>query len=1228
MVHQELLGLREVGSALGGYRFEIVRPLGSGGFGTVYEAIDLDSDGRVALKELTRVGPAALLRFKHEFRALSNVHHPNLVPIKELIEQHGRWYIVMELIEGKDLLAYVRCDRDERGFDERRLRTAFGSMAEGIEALHQHGILHRDLKPSNVRVTAQGRTVLLDFGLVTSVDVAAQSTESGAVGTLVYMAPEQIKGGALGCAADWYAFGTCLYEALAGRRPYEGENALAVALTKGHRPPADPGTFASGLPDDLRALSLALLRNEPALRPTGAQVLSTLRGEGTRRVARLSWMPPNLTSQCPFTGRVGELEQLERALSRAREGGPRIVLLEGESGVGKSELVAEFLRRQRARDPRTLALRSRCYENEQVSYKAFDGCIDELALVLKRMGPSPDSPMPVDAALLSQLFPVLADVPAIAQAPRGNVAADPSARRLQAFAALSALLANLAESRPLILVMDDLQWADIDSFRLLRAIMEDARKPSILVLTTVRPRDELEPDVLPLVETVRALRCADVIALTGLPVDHAEQLANQLLVAGADPELARTIALESCGHPLFLSELVQFSRGRELKARGTLTLEAALTARIERLPPQAYALLELVAIAARPHRAALFADALDLPKLDEAVSVLLGAKLVRARRDHELGCFHDRVRQVMVGLIEGERLPSMHRRLAEALERDFDADPTERATHWDLAQEPERAAMAYEQAADEASRALAFVQAARLYERALALLEPGGDEGHARLMVGRAGALACAGRSAEAAELYGRAAELATEPEQRLRLRTKVAQHLMLSGDVDTGFETCRQLLAEVRVRLPVSDLGALLRAAWDRLLLRLRRHGIPAADARWYEPRDMLVLDVLNDLTKATSILRTTVCVALTAQHARRALAVAEPNHVSVAYANEGWLHYARGRREHGDRFFERARELCLRTSDPAANAWLARQEGSARIGSWDFRRGSALLEQAESLYQAHVASDPWSLTVTRYQLGIAWHRLGDHARLAQKMEQWIGEARERRDQVAVALLSGMGYGATRLLMRGAPQEALDELDAGLAAVPAEPFSFAHLGHMIGVQQVLTITASRTAREWLELHHKRLKKSFMLRTRFGRQGLLVLHAIAALRACEVASASERHKILAEVRKAARALKRQASIFTVGFGEHLLAQAAALDGPTERALAHARAARQAFEQIEFMGVHAASYLEGALEGTPTGSRRRAAALSFFRDQGWVDPERALIATLPILPALDAAVRSA
>ncbi len=1199
-------------------RFALIRPLGSGGFGAVYEASDATSDQRVALKELTNISPSTVLRFKQEFRALSGVHHPNLVSIRELIEQNGRWYIVMELVEGKDLVHFVRFG-DDSGFYEERVRAAFLGVAKGLVALHAHGILHRDLKPSNVRVTPEGRAVLLDFGLATTVDSAGQSTHAAGVGTVLYMPPEQIDGRKLTTAADWYAFGTCLYEALTGQFPYDAGSAALIAVEKTRREAAHPSTLIPDLPADLADLCHALLRIAPEQRPSAAQVLGVLEGAAGHD-AVVDTLGPDPAPERVFAGREAELGHLEVALSRTDEGAMRIVLVEGESGVGKSELVAEFLRRQNLRDPSTLTLRARCYENERVSYKAFDGCIDELAQVLRRMGRAAEALMPVDASLLAQLFPVLGDVPAIVRGRRGNLAADPTARRLQAFAALSALFAQLAEERPLILTIDDLQWADDESFRLMRALVEDARRPPILVLATIRPRNELEPDVLAQLEAVRALQCVDVIPLVGLPVGQAAQLAQLLLGPGADAKWAGVIAQESRGHPLFLSELIHFSRSRDHSAPGTLTLEAALRARVERLPKQARALLELVALAGRPHGTSLFVEALDGAKLEESVSVLLGAKLLRTRQQ-ELACFHDRIRHVVVATISGARLSLLHKQLALALEQDPLSDPTEEASHWDLADEAEQACQAYERAAERAYATLAFVQAERLYARALELAGGQHDERHARLMIGRANAVGCAGRSAEAATLYQRAAQLNTSEEQRLRLRSKTAQHLLLSGDVHSGLAACRTLLSELGISLPRSDVGALARAVWDRVWLYLRGYDLENAAPHASDARRQLVLELLNELMKALAILRTAAYLALSGQHARRALELANPLHAAAAFANEAWLHNATGRRKTAARLFEKASILSERSGNPAVKALLKLQEGSACVSNWDWVRGSALLEEAESLYRAHVAQDPWSLTVTRYILGAAWYRLGEHARLAEKMDLWIGEARERHDRVAVALLSGMGHGWARHLMRRNAEEALRELSDAIMAVPAEPFAFAHLGHMIGSQMARAVLDSRAAHQWFELNDKQLQKPVLLRTSFGRETLRMVRAMAALRACEGATESTRRELLAEVRTHAAALGRSHAGFTQAYASHCLAQASALEGDVTKALALARAARHGFEQVHYIGAHAPAYLEGLIEGGQDASQKCTAALNAFRSRGWVEPQHAMLVMLPALPAL-------
>jgi len=147
-------------------RFEILRPVGRGGMGVVYEALDRERGGRVALKTLQYASADGLLRFKNEFRALQDVQHPNLVRFGELIEDGGQWWLTMELVEGTPFVDHVR---PGGRLDERRLRAALPQLAAALHALHAHRLVHRDVKPHNVLVSSAGRVVLLDFGLVAGV---------------------------------------------------------------------------------------------------------------------------------------------------------------------------------------------------------------------------------------------------------------------------------------------------------------------------------------------------------------------------------------------------------------------------------------------------------------------------------------------------------------------------------------------------------------------------------------------------------------------------------------------------------------------------------------------------------------------------------------------------------------------------------------------------------------------------------------------------------------------------------------------------------------------------------------------------------------------------------------------------------------------------------------------------------------------------------------------------
>src|SRR6185436_6763712 len=203
-------------------RFRVMRRLGAGGMGVVYEVHDRVRDEVVALKTLLRSSAADLYRLKREFRSLADVAHPNLVCLYELFVEEEQCFFTMELVRGASFVDYARgTDRAHRSDD--RLVPAFRQLIEGVSALHRRGKLHRDIKPSNILVTPEGRVVILDFGLIAELlPQHAGDVSDASGGTPAYMSPEAGSGAPPSEASDWYGVGVTLYEALTGISPFAG----------------------------------------------------------------------------------------------------------------------------------------------------------------------------------------------------------------------------------------------------------------------------------------------------------------------------------------------------------------------------------------------------------------------------------------------------------------------------------------------------------------------------------------------------------------------------------------------------------------------------------------------------------------------------------------------------------------------------------------------------------------------------------------------------------------------------------------------------------------------------------------------------------------------------------------------------------------------------------------------------------------------------------------------
>jgi tetratricopeptide (TPR) repeat protein len=680
---------------VGTERFTIEERIGAGATGYVYRARDNERHATVALKLLKRYDATALYRFKQEFRALSDVSHPNLVELYELVSLGEQWFFTMELVRGISFLSYVRGGavdeltpvgarlETERDLDEdtadtmslptmsasttlqtsqstgdsasqnagrrssphiappaitvpqlERLRAAVAQVVDGVTALHDAGQLHRDIKPSNVLVTEDERAVVLDFGVVAELTPGTNkhAGEARVVGTPAYMAPEQGAGSPVSPNSDWYSVGVMMYEALTGRRPFVGAARDIIAAKQTHDP-RPVRELAPEAPPVLAGLVMDLLQRDPAKRPSANEILERL-GKNERSSQPRINQRSAAVEPVGFVGRGAHIEMLRAAYAVVATGESRTVFVHGSSGVGKTALANHFLAELRERGE-AVVLAGRCYERESVPYKALDDLIDALSRYLLDL-PRRDvwDLMPEGVYALARLFPVLRRVEAVLGAASRDLAAmHPHELRRHAFDALRDLLTRLARKAPLVLFIDDVQWGDSDSAALLAHVMRASSAPPILLVAAYRREDA---GTSPLLRSlVPAQQAAVSLAVDPLTDHETRELAVHLLGMDNDVarNLARSIARESGGNPFFVHELVRFIRDHdELTTIGHLSLEAVLSRRVASLPKGARALLDLVAIAGRPVSQAVVMRAANLGADEHAaLTALRMANLVHTR---------------------------------------------------------------------------------------------------------------------------------------------------------------------------------------------------------------------------------------------------------------------------------------------------------------------------------------------------------------------------------------------------------------------------------------------------------------------------------------------------------------------------------------------------------------------------------------------------------------------
>ena len=1196
-------------------RFDVLAELGRGGYGRVLRCFDHETGHEVALKRLERVTPRAIDAFKREFRIVLDIRHPNIVRLDELLEVDGAWFIVQELVEGVDFYSYVTREETSIPADAERLGASLAQLLDALRELHAHGVVHRDIKPENVRVTPQGRVVLLDFGIAVDPSTMDAHRDFEGLGTPAYMAPEQVDGVATP-EADMYCVGVMLFESLTGHLPFDGTKWELLTKKRAGLTPA-PSYFVDGIPPLFEGLCMTLLSQAPTLRPTAAHALEQLSAQKARESSPS--LAPSPAREL-FVGREPELAMLSQSYKTAVFRHPQAVVIEGESGIGKTALLAEFLGRAAGFEPRPMIARGRCHAAEQLRYKALDAAAEALAKKLARRSEAIQLSSD-DSALVLMLFPALASALRIKGEP-------PRIRQLERalmFRAFARLLERASDDEPLIVAIDDLHWSDEDSLELLHSLLQDARLTSVLFVFTMRAERDHDPAIAGHLRRLLALPCIRRMTLSGLSADESRELVS---AAAPDAEgklraIPAKLLQSVGGHPYLLTELLEQGGGGEGEV---VSLDDALNRRCAALSAIERSLLQTLAVADAPVRTRVLLHTLreDAESVNRAVRTLRDLRLARVARPGTLSVYHDRQRVGLLAGLSADEVAARHLALALAHELGPDPDPAQVAFHFVAGGSAERARPWLSRALEAAREHGAF---ARAIDHASLYLSLTSDPVEAReLLAARAELYGFLGRGREAAEQY-LAAMAGADGESSARLCIRAAEQLLRNGEPQEGLAAAKRAFA--LLGLPWSDglPGMVMRMLWARVRLGLSADSksAPAKASGEHSAR----LEALLALSQPLAWLDWVRGAEVTMRLMDLAQRVAHPRYLAYALHAQAIVTSMEQRKPAEIApLIKRAKAHVDREDTPDVRAHHDLALGITRFAAGEFPDALSSFAAAEARYRRECPREGWQLANARgFRLQLAFW-LGLHREHRDECSAFIQEALTRGDQFAATSYAITGLGFMRQLMRNEPDAALHELSGHVRAWESSPTVGAqHFSARLAGHYIHAYAHPDQVRDFWQHPRQRQGNALVFRLPMFRDlnHALVALALLARRVQAPESVSARRELKAHLTK----LGPPGSAMGRAFFPYVRAQEAVLDGAAPEAVKVLL--ERSIGTLTTLGHYWRDFAElllAHLRGAEAFAEREQRLIAWHRDQGWLAPTRAMQMCMPIYPMLSRAHGSA
>lgn len=737
-------------------RYAILKKLGEGGKGIVYKARDTVLNRVVAIKMLKGVALSdeAYSRFIREAQVVAKLNHPNIVAIYDIGKEDEKQFFVIEFIDGMSLRTLMGTYPEGKCDIQTVLRTAI-DVCSALQYAHSQSVMHRDIKPENIMITQEGTAKLMDFGLAKMLGQPSLTQEGIIVGTVAYVAPEIALGRSADVRSDLYSLGAVLYEMATGKPPFPGEDSVKIIFSHIHDYPVSPSKLNPKIPQALADCIMKLLEKEPSKRyQTAEDLLKEIRLTAEDFLKETLVPKPSTVVPTPrptaareiqLIDRSEEINLLREAVDRAVRSEGGVVFLYGEAGIGKTRLAREMGAYARLRGMQVLSGRCPALFKmdgvppyvlwKEVIKNYLETCAPQQLYRVIGFYPSEVS------KLVPELTQKLGAIPP-------SLPISPEQERDRLFEAVSQFVTNISREAPLLVMLDDLQWADQSSLLLLHYLARGIYNQPLVLLGAYRDIDIDERHPLsPVLTELNRERLLQSVSLKRLSLDDVLEMIKRVLEQDDVPRgFCELVYEKTRGNPFFVEEVIKslkeeeaiYREGEKWKIKEISKIEFPKTVknviknRISRLDDECQNVLTMASFVGNDFAFESLREVTGFQddKLLEIMEKMLKTGLVKERviRGEDIYCFADIiVRDVVHEEVSHLRHKRIHGIVGNALEKAYaktiDEHLGELAYHFLESGEKDKALDYFLKAGEKAQGTYAHDEAFSYFQHAFELLE-------------------------------------------------------------------------------------------------------------------------------------------------------------------------------------------------------------------------------------------------------------------------------------------------------------------------------------------------------------------------------------------------------------------------------------------------------------------------------------------------------------------------